>query len=280
MDNRDLHTHLFKLAAKGLLRKGKEKGILPGIFAVLHTFGRDLKQNVHIHLSSTCGGLTDSGEWKKLTFHAHSLMKQWRHAIVSLLRKHRDTLKLPSELMSKKALEAFFSKEYDKHWHVWVSPPEKNHRRHINYLGRYLKRPPIALSRILYANHEKVVFKYYDHTTRQHRRFVCTPEAFTERLLQHVPEKGFQMIRYFGFLANRVRSKLLPKVYKALNLAPKIPRQITFAELMQASWGDHPYACLKCKTEMTCVRQIRGRSLSGLYQYYGKAYQRWQFLQV
>ena len=27
MDNRDLHTHLFKLAAKGLLRKGKEKGI-------------------------------------------------------------------------------------------------------------------------------------------------------------------------------------------------------------------------------------------------------------
>ncbi|WP_440866502.1 transposase [Symbiopectobacterium purcellii] len=36
------------------------------------------------------------------------------------------------------------------------------------------------------------------------------------RLIKHIPEKHFRMVRYFGFLANRVVGKLLPLVRKAL----------------------------------------------------------------
>lgn len=35
-----------------------EKGFLPGVFLAIHTFGRDLKRNIHIHLSTTTGGLS------------------------------------------------------------------------------------------------------------------------------------------------------------------------------------------------------------------------------
>ena len=41
-------------------------------------------------------------------------------------------------------------------------------------------------------------------------------DEFIERFIQHIPEKGFRMIRYYGFLSNAVRGKLLPKIYKIL----------------------------------------------------------------
>ncbi|MFK0569557.1 transposase [Endozoicomonas sp.] len=39
-----------------------KKGIRSGIFTALHTFGRDLKWNTHVHLSVTTGGLAKSLE--------------------------------------------------------------------------------------------------------------------------------------------------------------------------------------------------------------------------
>ncbi|RML41481.1 hypothetical protein ALQ95_200078 [Pseudomonas syringae pv. ribicola] len=43
------------------------------------------------------------------------------------------------------------------------------------------------------------------------------------RGVQHIPEKHFRMIRYFGFLANRVCGQYLPKVYEALKMATPGP---------------------------------------------------------
>jgi len=34
-----------------------QEKIFPGIFIAINTFGRDLKRNGHIHLSTTMGGL-------------------------------------------------------------------------------------------------------------------------------------------------------------------------------------------------------------------------------
>ncbi len=36
-----------------------------------------------------------------------------------------------------------------------------------------------------------------------------SPEEFLRRFLQHVLPKGFPRIRYFGWLANRARKRLL-----------------------------------------------------------------------
>ena len=67
--NRELLGCLSALAAKVILKLARKKGILPGIFTALHTFGRDLKWNVHVHLSVTRGGLAnDNQHWKILFF--------------------------------------------------------------------------------------------------------------------------------------------------------------------------------------------------------------------
>ena len=48
-----------------------------------------------------------------------------------------------------------------------------------------------------------------------------TGEEFLRRFLQHVLPKGFPRIRYFGWLANRKRGRLLPLCRVLLNQPPE-----------------------------------------------------------
>ncbi|RAP72555.1 transposase family protein, partial [Candidatus Erwinia dacicola] len=62
------------------------------------------------------------------------------------------------------------------------------------------------------------------------------------RYISHVPARHFKMVRYFGFLANRKRGSLLPKVYEALEMTPrKKPEKPGFAVLMNGFLGTDPY---------------------------------------
>nr|WP_073970368.1 transposase [Serratia ficaria] len=53
--------------------------------------------------------------------------------------------------------------------------------------------------------------QYYDHCTQQHCRQKLTQEEIQSRYVSLVPARHFKMVRYYGFLANR----MLPKVYQA-----------------------------------------------------------------
>ncbi|MDP5211278.1 transposase, partial [Microbulbifer sp. 2205BS26-8] len=77
-DNRHLLGELSRRAANSLLKAARKKGITPGIFTALHTFGRGLNWNTHVHVSVTRGGLSeDHSQWKSLYFAAKSIMPQW-----------------------------------------------------------------------------------------------------------------------------------------------------------------------------------------------------------
>ena len=74
--NRRLLTKLCKIGADIIKEIAQTKGVLPGIFLALHTFGRDLKWNQHLHISTTQGGLNlDDKTWKKVYFKANLIMR-------------------------------------------------------------------------------------------------------------------------------------------------------------------------------------------------------------
>lgn len=54
--NRHLLNSVGKIAAGAVLKIAKKEGVTPAIFIAIHTFGRDLKRNIHIHLSTARGG--------------------------------------------------------------------------------------------------------------------------------------------------------------------------------------------------------------------------------
>ena len=46
----------------------KKKEYTPGIIAAIHTFGRDLKWNPHVHLLITEGAMDEEGNFKKMDY--------------------------------------------------------------------------------------------------------------------------------------------------------------------------------------------------------------------
>ncbi|WP_206196894.1 IS91 family transposase [Zooshikella ganghwensis] len=264
-DNRHLLGDLSRLAAQVILKVAKKKGVTPGIFTALHTFGRDLKWNVHVHLSTTRGGLcADQSTWQSLYFAKHSLMPMWRYEIINLLRNAYETLTLPPTLSTYSWLD----QHYQKPWIVHLAKASKNHQKNVNYLGRYIKRPPLALSRLAHYDGHCVIFNYLDHNTKTHRRFECTAEDFMTRLTQHIPEKGFRLIRYYGFLANRVRGKLLPKVYRLLDQPEKNAQPLHWPELLKASFGVDPLVCILCQSRLVLVKRTVGKTINALRRYH------------
>ena len=257
--NRYLMNRIPLIAANIIKEWAKRKGFLPGIFLAIHTFGRDLKKNIHIHLSSTVGGLSLTYDsWLRGTYFYHeSLKKTWRYHIIALLREEfkKGCLKLPSSLKHITSYNEFYSwttQFYEKTWVVHLNEQSDNMKANVEYLGKYLKRPPLGETRIKHYDGNTVTFEYLDHYTNIKETMTLPVLDFIERLICHIPDKNFRNIRYYGFLANRLRGKLLPLVYKLLDIKTVITTKVylSWRTLIQTAYKYDPLRCPFCKSIM------------------------------
>jgi hypothetical protein len=264
--NRHLLQPIAKIAADSVKTIAKQKNVIPGIFIAIHTFGRNMGRNVHIHLSTTTGGLSeDLLQWKNLFFDQATLMRIWRYQIIRLFRQAGSQLIIPSNI--KKQLNSTFTFNdfldflYKKIWIVHCSKPSEDHKITIAYLGRYIKRPPIAQSKLKHYNGQYVTFTYLDHNTKKYCQLKLTPDEFIRRFVQHIPDLGFRMIRYYGFLAHRVVGKLLPIVYQLLGqIITDIPERPTYAKLIQKNFHFNPLLCILCGQPMLLANVYFGKT--------------------
>lgn len=79
---------LFTAVQRTLLDWCHAQGFTPGIVAVMHTFGSDLKWNPHIHVLITEGGLNlEKNGWVHNDFIPWDMLKaRWKYHVVTLLR--------------------------------------------------------------------------------------------------------------------------------------------------------------------------------------------------
>ncbi len=96
--NRWLLNGLFALAADNLLYAAEQRGLTTGIFGALHTYGRQLNWNCHIHLSWTTGGINEHGAWKKLSFALPKVRARWVWNVRQYLLSAWESLVLPPQL--------------------------------------------------------------------------------------------------------------------------------------------------------------------------------------
>ena len=266
--NRQRLNVIAKIAADCIKKIAGKKKVTPGIFIAIHTFGRNLKRNVHIHLSTTIGGISeDKTQWKNIFFDQATLMRMWRYHIIKLFRQtwQKNKLNIPSAIEQQLNESFTFShlleSLYQKTWIVHCSKPSHDHQQNLKYLSRYIKRPPIAESKLRHYDGHEVTFKYLDHKTKQYRRFTLTVEQFIARFVQHIPDIGFRMIRYYGFLAHRVRGRLLPLVYNLLGQINTEPTPApTYAQLMKTNFNVNPFTCILCGQQLLLSVVYFGKS--------------------
>jgi hypothetical protein len=252
--NRSLLNEIAKKAAKCIQKIAAKKNVTPGLFIAIHTFGRNMKRNVHIHLSTTTAGITKDGtQLKNLYFNQNTIMKMWRYEVIQLFRKASLTrdftipVKLKNDFNHSFSFNNFLDKLYKINWIVHCAQPDENYKRIINYLGSYMKRPPIAESKLRHYDGNNISFTYFDHKSKTFLKFKLTVEEFIARFITHIPDIGFRMIRYYGFLSNRLRGTLLPLVHKLLgSYYQKDTVSPSFAEIMFKDFGVNPLECVLC----------------------------------
>ena len=80
---------------------------------------------------------------------------------------------------------------------------------------RYTHKIAISNSRILSVTDSETTFSARAKNPGGHRRQISLKnEEFIRRFLMHVLPHGFQRIRYYGFLNNRMKSKNLKLIFK------------------------------------------------------------------
>lgn len=178
-------------------KRNKAENFTPGFICVLHTFGRDLKWNPHIHVILSTKALGNSGTWKHFAhINYASLRKSWQYSL----------LKLMTQKIKTTAFKLLVDKLYNNHKNGFYvnAPPIKHFSTGlISYITRYTGRPVLAQSRIKDYDGQSVTFTYTPHDSNEVVSETISVFDFIKRLIIHIPDKNFKMIRYYGFYSIR-----------------------------------------------------------------------------
>ncbi|PCD85235.1 IS91 family transposase, partial [Vibrio mediterranei] len=257
--NRWLLDKLCTLAVDNLLYAAEKRGLDIGIFCAIHTFGRQLTWHPHIHASVTLGGVNQYGDWKPLRFDHKKVEKRWRNQVCNYLLSVYDELKIPDAEVNCRNFDEFrrlVESQRNRFWHVHFAKKTSSPKKTLNYLGRYLKRPPISGARLShYRGDSTISFRYLDHHTGKYETETVGQLELIRRLIQHIPEKGFRMIRYFGFLANRVVGSRLSKVRESLGMRKEVKQvaPLRYGQMMKNFLKVDPFECVICKSRMRLI---------------------------
>jgi hypothetical protein len=138
----------------------------------------------------------------------------------SLLKLNKEGgLKLPVRIRTGRGIEAWVESQKEKYWIVNIEKPLEEVIQIVNYVGRYTKRACISEYKIESIS-PNIVFrsKDYKNSKRGEKALeilkVMTPTVFLDKLLQHVPEKRYRMVRYSGMYNSYYISKI-PKELRA-----------------------------------------------------------------
>ena len=186
--------------------KGKKYSITPGYILTLHTFGRDLKWNPHIHCLLTEGGITNLGNFIRAPYINYSTLRK------GFMKCVLDNMKLaladnPIEFKKFKQLVNQIYKDDENGFYVFAPDIEDKKQKDIDtlidYVVRYTGRPVMAASRITNYDPDKKEISYYyeDHTTSQRVDVTESVYEFIGKLIKHIPEEQFKMVRYYGAYA-------------------------------------------------------------------------------
>jgi Putative transposase len=197
----------------------KHLGARLGFFAILHTWGQTLVHHPHVHCVVPAGGLSEDGRsWRACRpgffLPVRVLSRLFRGKFLAGLQEAlgEGRLELHGSLTRYRGSAAFKRLLHQARlieWVVYAKPPFDGPERVLEYLARYTHRIAISNHRLLHVDDEAVTLGYKDYRSRRSRSLTLTLAEFCRRFLLHVLPRGMVRIRYYGFLANGCRARLL-----------------------------------------------------------------------
>ena len=256
-----LYGLLHKCCAQTLLELSADKkylGAQPGIIQVLHTWNQELGYHVHMHCIISGAGLTPDRRIRsasaKFFIPVRVLRDKFKGKYLSLLDACYQKGELVfssscSTLQDPCVWKTFKNSLYEKDWCPYIKETFNGFGNAIEYLGRYTHRVSISNNRILSVTETEVTFSARGKKPGAPKREITiSHEEFIRRFLIHVLPAGFQKIRYYGFLNNRMKSRNLKIIFRIQGGQRFRQRYagLSMAELLKAVWNIDLSICPEC----------------------------------
>jgi hypothetical protein len=228
-------------------KKSKKKTRLKiGMIQVLQTYGADIKNNPHVHCIVAEGGFDRKWNWVHTYYIPYKFWRRkWQYNLLTMLKsempKCRET-NVFIDLLFKNNPEGFVINEE----HRFEKGEGWNMAR---YIGRYVKHPPIAESRIIGFNGKQVTFWYKDSETKQKKTVIMDKFDFIRLLLSHIPEKNFKIVRYVGIYSRRGYRHRQTEFHEGEMVFIKR----SWREEIKKTFDYDPLLCPDCNIEMELI---------------------------
>jgi len=227
-----------------------DRDLMPGVVAVIQTFGNRLNFHPHLHFLVTEGGTSRDGDFYPVPiFNDAAITRLFAHEVLALL--------VARDLVSTEIADKILSWHhtgFGVHSKVRTTTREETQR-----VARYMAKPILALKRLAFDEARgKVIYRYGktddDHIEMDYLEFIA-------RVTAHIPDKGQVMIRYYGLYSNAHRGK----ERKRAKTGPLLPiveppsAPITspgWRELIKKVYEVDPLVCPACGSEMKPIAFI------------------------
>ena len=256
-----LYGLLHRCCAETLLELSADKkylGATPGMIQVLHTWNQELDYHVHMHCIISGGGLTNEHKIRtssgKFFIPVKVLRDKFKGKYLANLNLLYERGMLYFSASCKKLQHPDYWKKwknilYEKDWCPYIKETFNGFGNAIEYLGRYTHRIAISNSRILSVTETEVTFSARGKIPSDPKRTITLKNVeFIRRYLMHVLPSGFQKIRYYGFLNNRMKIQNLKIIFKLQGTQRFHQRYagMTIAQLLKAVWDFDICLCTAC----------------------------------
>ena len=225
--------------------RSKKQNYRPGFILVIHTYGRPLTFNPHIHCILTEGAMGNFNIFKKFCFISYNaLRKRFQKVLLDLIEHDlgKDTFRSLKNQIYSHSKDGFYVYAEPKHNH--------STKDMVEYAVRYTGKPAMAESRILDYDGKFVTFWYRRHEDNLPVIEKINALEFIRRLIVHIHEENFKTVRYYGIYnkLHKFHDKMILLVKPHFSF---IQKQLnTWKMGILKDFGINPLSCPNCGCEM------------------------------
>jgi hypothetical protein len=261
--DREMLTKLCHIASESLLEfmrtsLGLSQGQV-GMVMAIQTYGEYLNFHPHIHAVVADGLFTSQGMFYVMPrINTRVLEEMLRIRVIRMLVAERKlAIVVGARLIAPLQM-------YWRHSGFSVhngNPVKREARLGLERLAQYIIRSPFSEEKMLYNEKTgSVIYRSKPNPKVKGNFKVFTAGEFIGAITQHIPDKGFQLVRYYGWYSNKsrgIRAKLKKcegvcgfqnKEIEIIDIsayqAPKVPSK-KWRELIRKIWEVDPLICPK-----------------------------------
>jgi hypothetical protein len=238
---------------------------IPGAVMTIHTFGEYLDFHPHLHALVADGLFTASGMF-------HIMPDVPLKPLEELFRARVLSFLVGKWLLSKERADMLMSWKHSGFNVHRSRRVESDERDDLVRLAQYIIRNPFSVEKMHLGPDGTIIYRSGMNPKVNANFRIFTPLDFIAAITSHIPDKSFQLVRYYGWYSNKMRGqrdKLAAEEAEKLDetaISPNVidvsehkPRRIPskkWRELIKKVWEADPLLCPKCQKEMRIVSLI------------------------